>query len=82
MEHFNYNEPADLFVGGSIRSKRAPMTFRRFATGAEAIKYAMEMQPEANLVATVVETEENRIEGADIRRLYESDEYPLARRQP
>ena len=40
----------------------------------------MEMQPEANLVASVVETDENRIAGADIRRLYESDEYPLARR--
>jgi hypothetical protein len=82
MADFNFNEPADLFVGGSIRNRRAPMTFRRFAIGAEAVRYAIEMQPEANLVASVVEAEENRFVGAEIRRLYESEDYPLARRQP
>ena len=81
MENFKFEEPADVFVGGGRLSKRYPMAYRRFATGAEAIRYAVELQSEEKLAATVVEMEEARFGAAEIRTLYESAGYPLPRRQ-
>jgi len=81
MENFNYDEPADLFVGGGRLSKRYPMAYRRFATGAEAVRFAMERQGSDKLSGTVVEVDETRFGGDEIRSLYESADYPLPRRQ-
>ncbi len=55
------------------------MTYRRFATGAEAIRFVIEEQAPANLIATALESEGERFEGAAIRTLYDSERYPLAR---
>ena len=81
MEQFNYNEPADVFVGGNRFSKRNAMAYRRFPTGAEAIRFAIELQSADKLVATVVEIDEVRFGAAEIRSLYDSVDYPLPRRQ-
>lgn len=56
------------------------MTYRRFATGAEAIRFIIEEQPAATLLAAAIESGGERFEGAAIRTLYESERYPLARR--
>jgi len=55
------------------------MTYRRFATGAEAIRFVIEEQAPANLIATALESEGERFEGAAIRTLYDSERYPLVR---
>lgn len=55
------------------------MTYRRFATGAEAIRFAIEEQAPAYLTATALESGGERFEGAAIRMLYDSERYPLAR---
>ena len=81
MENFNYAQPADVFVGGGRLSKRYPMAYRRFPTGAEAIRFAIELQSSDKLVGTVVELDEARFGAAEIQQLYESTDYPLPRRQ-
>jgi len=79
MEHFDFKEPAELFVGGGRMSGRFPMFYRRFATGAEAIRYAIELQSSEKLMATVVEVDAARFDSAAIRCLYDCDAYPLPR---
>jgi hypothetical protein len=59
---------------------RNAMTYRRFATGAEAIRFAVEELPPAGLAASVLEIDATRFEAGAIRDLYESVAYPLARR--
>ena len=81
MENFDFNAPADVFVGGGRINRRKAMSYRRFQTGAEAIRFAIELQAADKLVATVVEIDETRFAAEEIRTLYDSAEYPLPRRQ-
>jgi len=55
------------------------MTYHRFSTGAEAVRYAMEVLPAEVLFGTVMEVCDSRFGAAEIRRLYESPAYPLPR---
>ena len=61
---------------------RNAVTYRRFATGAEAIRFAIEELPPAGLVASVLEIDAERFDAAAIRGLYDSAAYPLTRRPP
>ena len=79
MEQFNFTEPAELFATLTRRSKRAPVTYKRFDTGAEAVKYAVEVLSPEQLYGSAIESGEERFEAAAIRELYESAEYPLQR---
>lgn len=56
------------------------MVYRRFETGAEAIRHVIESVEPASLPGAVIETDESRLEAADIRAIYESTDFPLARR--
>ena len=80
MEHFDLEAPADVFVGTGRRNGRQPMVYRRFKTGAEAIRHVIESVEPASLPGAVIETDETRLEAADIRVIYESTDFPLARR--
>ena len=79
MDGFDYNEPADVFVASGRLSKRYPMAYHRFQTGAEAIRFVIEVLGADKLLATVVEGSEVRLAGAEIRSLYDSADYPLSR---
>ena len=59
---------------------RNAMTYRRFATGAEAIRFAIEELPPEGLAASLLEIDAGRFEPGAIRDLYDSAAYPLARR--
>jgi hypothetical protein len=78
MGAFNYNAPADLFPARS-KTGRRPVGYRRFGSAAEAIRFAVEQMPFEFLDGTILEIENVRVDGAGIRVLYESVEYPLAR---
>jgi hypothetical protein len=80
MEHFDFREPAEIFVGGGRFGKRSSMTYRKFATGAEAVRFAIERQSAAQLATTVVEANDTRFVAAEILDLYQCAEYPFPRR--
>jgi hypothetical protein len=79
MSNFDYNAPADLFPARS-RTGHRPVGYRRFDTAAEAIRFAVEQMPVEFLDGTVLEVENERVDGAGIQVLYQSADYPLARR--
>jgi hypothetical protein len=81
MEHFNYDQPTDVYAGFARGFKSKAMTYRRFATGAEAIRFVIERQPAALLPGTVIEADDMRFNAEEIRELYDSEDYPLPRHQ-
>jgi hypothetical protein len=79
MAKFDFNAPADLFPARSKTGHR-PVGYRRFDTAAQAIRYAVEEMPAEFLDSTILEIDNERLKGDDIRLLYRSDDYPLARK--
>ena len=80
IERFDYSVNAELFSTKGGRRGRHPLGYRRFARAAEAIRFAIEDLPPQLLPGTSLEVDELRYASAAIRRLYESSDYPLARR--
>ncbi len=80
MSDFDYAAPAEVFACRSRGSSPRPVTYRRFNSGAEAIRFAIEELPTEVLFGTVLEVNEQRFDAAQIRKLYESKAYPLQRR--
>lgn len=80
MSKFDYSVPAELFASEGRGASRRPMTYHRFATGAEAIRFAMEELSERLLTGAVLEVEDERFGAAEIRSLYENAAFPLKRR--
>ncbi|MES0403750.1 MAG: hypothetical protein ABUJ93_09635 [Hyphomicrobium sp.] len=82
MEVFAYDSPAEIFSSdGRVTRKRA-VTNRRFARSAEAIRFAIEQLPQPMQPGTVMEVDGDRIQITQIRALYDSQRYPLSRRDP
>jgi hypothetical protein len=79
-ERFDYSVNAELFSAKGRYRGRQPLGYRRFARAAEAIRFAIEELPPQLLAGTYLEVDEARYESAEIRRLYASSDYPLARR--
>jgi hypothetical protein len=77
---FNYGTEAELFPTRSRKSKRSPFRYRRFTRAAEAIRFAVEELPSDLFVGAYLEVNEERFDRNGIRQLYDSAEYPLARR--
>jgi hypothetical protein len=71
MGEIDLSAPAELFVSSSRGYSRRPMQYRRFDTGAEAVRYAVEELSPELLRGTVLESGEERLEGDEIRRLYD-----------
>ena len=81
-ELFDYSMEAELFSAKGGNFRRQPLGYKRFARAADAICFAMEELPPHCLVGTYLQVNEERYQAKEIRRLYESGEYPLPRRLP
>jgi hypothetical protein len=81
MSAFNYSSQAELFPTRNRKSRRQPLGYRRFDRAAEAIRFAIEELPAQSLAGAYLEVEEQRFDSVGIRRLYDSTDYPLARRE-
>ncbi len=79
MAEFNYDAAAELFSTRRRLPRRQPFGYKRFSRAANALRFAMEDLPEGALVGAFLEVDEQRYGSDDIRRLYESAEYPLTR---
>jgi hypothetical protein len=77
--NFNYETPGEIFIGRGNGGMRGPVSYRRFATSAHAIQFAMEQLPPAQLRASVLEVNEERFYARSIRQLYSDRRYPLLR---
>ena len=88
MAIFDYSTEAELSPTVSEvalrpagrRRVRQPTGYGRFVRAADAIRFAIEELPPELLLASQLKVAEKRFDGDGIRRLYESIEYPLARR--
>jgi len=77
---FDYGAEAELFPTCNRQSRRRLIGYRRFARAADAVRFAIEeLQPEF-LLGAHLQVDEERYDSRGIRRLYESMDYPLARR--
>jgi hypothetical protein len=80
MTSFDYQAAAELYSTRRRMPRRQPLGYRRFAQAADAIRFAIEdLEPEL-LLGAYLEVGEERFDSGGIRQLYESAEYPLARR--
>jgi hypothetical protein len=79
MVEFSYDAPAEVYSSDGRGARKRPVTYRRFAKSAEAIRYAIEQLSEQMQRGTVMEIGDERFEFAKIRELYDSDRYPLTR---
>ena len=77
---FVYGVATELFMARRKGRARQPLSYRRFATAAEAIRFAIEELPAVRALGAWMQVGDERFDGDDIQRLYESDDYPLQRR--
>jgi hypothetical protein len=77
---FDYQSPAELFVGKRRGGARQRLGYRRFATAAEAIRFAVEDFPAVRTLGAWMQVGDARYNSDDISQLYESGDYPLRRR--
>jgi hypothetical protein len=77
---FDYEAGAELFPTRSRKFNRQFARYRRFDRAADALRFAIEEVPPRLLLGACLEVEEERFDSNEMRCLYDSAEFPLARR--
>ena len=79
-ELFPTKNEAELFSGKRRQHRRHPVGYGRFARAAYAIRFAIEELSADLLSDSCLKVDEQIFDGNGIRRLYDSENYPLVRR--
>ena len=74
---FDYGLPAELIMAKRKGGARSRLITRRFATAAEAIRFAVEDFPALRALGAWMQVRDERFNGEDIHRLYQSQQFPL-----
>ena len=77
---FDYAASAELYMPKRKPGARQALSYRRFTTATEAICFAVEELPAVRTLGAWMQVGEERFNGDDIQRLYESTSYPQRRR--
>jgi hypothetical protein len=77
---FDYEAVAELFPARNRKFNRQFTRYRRFDRAADALRFAIEELPPQSLLGACLEVEEERFDSEAMRRLYDSTDFPLARR--
>jgi hypothetical protein len=77
MMTFDYGLPAELFMAKRKGGARSRLISRRFATAAEAIRFAVEDFPALRTLGAWMQVGDQRFNGEDIHRLYQNHDFPL-----
>jgi hypothetical protein len=81
MAAFDYGAEAELFQGAAGPFRRQPVRYGRFASAAEALRFAMEELSPGSLAGAALEVGDERFDSHGMRQLYEAADYPLVRRE-
>ena len=76
---FDYSMEAELFSPSVRKSKHPPLGYKRFTCAADASRFTIEELSPQLLLGTCLTVDEFQYRGTDIRRLYDSADYPLVR---
>jgi hypothetical protein len=79
MNEFNYKMLGELYSRDSLAWGSSGLSYRRFATVAEAIRFAMEDMSAAAFAGCTLEAGGERFGARELRELYASPLYPLQR---
>jgi len=79
MAFFDYGAAAELFPGRHKTRMTGAVTYKRFAAAAKAPFLFLKEIPANSFQGAFLEVNEERFDSNEIRRLYESVEYPLTR---
>jgi hypothetical protein len=77
---FDYEAEAELFPARSRKFNRQLGRYRRFDRAADALRFAIEELPPQLFLGAYLEVEEERFDSNEMRRLYDSADFPLVRR--
>ena len=77
---FDYAASAELYMPKRKPGARQALSYRRFTTATEAIRFAVEELPAVRTLGAWMQVGEERFNSDDIQRLYESTSYPRHRR--
>jgi hypothetical protein len=76
MATFDYDAPAELYTGGGRGARRSQnLHYWRFDSAAQALQYAFEQLPPEELPTAMLEVDEVRYTGDELRALYAADRY-------
>jgi len=78
-DNFDYAATAELFPASG--SRKGAVSYHRFNTLAEALRFAVEELSPELLPGAFIESEEVRYGPGEIRSLYDAPGYPLSRQQ-
>jgi len=77
---FDYAASAELYMPKRKPGARQALSYRRFTTATEAIRFAVEELAAVRTLGARMQVGEERFNSDDIQRLYESTSYPRRRR--